>query len=64
MITTADFTSYYPHLQFIHDCIAGHIPSELYSKLVKFLFSERKKHAKGTALNYGFKILINLLYGG
>lgn len=63
MITTADFTSYYPHLQFIHDCIAGHIPSELYSKLVKFLFSERKKHAKGTALNYAFKILINLLYG-
>ena len=64
MITTADFTSYYPHLQFIHDCIAGHIPSELYSKLIKFLFSERKKHAKGTALNYAFKILINLLYGG
>lgn len=63
MITTADFTSYYPHLQFIHDCIAGHIPSELYSKLIKFLFSERKKHAKGTALNYAYKILINLLYG-
>lgn len=63
MITTADFTSYYPHLQFIHDCIAGHIPSELYSKLIRFLFSERKKHAKGTALNYAYKILINLLYG-
>lgn len=63
MITTADFTSYYPHLQFIHDCIAGHIPSELYSNLIKFLFAERKKHAKGTALNYAFKILINLLYG-
>lgn len=64
MITTADFTSYYPHLQFIHDCIAQHIPSELYSKLIKFLFSERKKYAKGTALNYAYKILINLLYGG
>lgn len=64
MITTADFTSYYPHLQFVHDCIAGHIPSELYSKLIRFLFSERKKHAKGTALNYAYKILINLLYGG
>jgi hypothetical protein len=63
MITTADFTSYYPHLQFIHDCIAGHIPSELYSKLIRFLFTERKKHAKGTALNYAYKILINLLYG-
>lgn len=64
MITTADFTSYYPHLQFIHDCIAGHIPSELYSKLVKYLFAERKKHAKGTSLNYVYKIMINLLYGG
>lgn len=63
MITTADFTSYYPHLQFIHDCIAGHIPSELYSKLIRFLFAERKKHNKGTALNYAYKILINLLYG-
>ena len=63
MITTADFTSYYPHLQFVHDCIAGHIPSELYSKLIRFLFAERKKHAKGTALNYAYKILINLLYG-
>jgi DNA polymerase len=63
MITTADFTSYYPHLQFIHDCIAQHIPSELYSKLIRFLFSERKKYAKGTALNYAYKILINLLYG-
>ena len=63
MITTADFTSYYPHLQFVHDCIAGHIPSELYSKLIRFLFSERKKHAKGTALNSAYKLLINLLYG-
>lgn len=64
MITTADFTSYYPHLQFIHDCIAGHIPSDIYSNLVRFLFAERKKHAKGTSLNYVYKIMINLLYGG
>lgn len=63
MITTADFTSYYPHLQFIHDCIADHIPSELYSKLIKFLFSERKKYPKSNPLNYAYKILINLLYG-
>ncbi len=63
MITTADFTSYYPHLQFIHNCIAEHIPSELYSKLIKYLFHERKKYEKGSSLNYIYKIFINLLYG-
>ena len=63
MITTADFTSYYPHLQFIHDCIAAHIPSNVYSNLVKSLFSERKKYPKDNPLNYIYKIYINLLFG-
>lgn len=63
MITTADFTSYYPHLQFIHNCVAQHIPYKVYSELVQNLFGKRKEYPKGTILNYSFKILINLLYG-
>jgi len=62
-ITTFDFASYYPHLQFIWDCIAAHIPSELYGKLVKGMFAKRKTYPKGTVLNYVYKIFINLLYG-
>jgi hypothetical protein len=62
-ITSFDFASYYPHLQFVWDCIADHIPSEVYSQLVKDLFKKRKQYPKGTSLNYVFKIFINLLYG-
>ena len=63
MITSFDFASYYPHLQFTWDCIAEHIPSNVYSKLVKDLFDKRNQYPKGTNLNYVYKILINLLYG-
>lgn len=62
-ITSFDFASYYPHLQFVWDCIANHIPSKVYSALVLDMFKKRKQYAKGTTLNYVIKIFINLLYG-
>lgn len=65
MIVTADFKSYYPHIQFKNDISPKHIPSNIYCSLLDGLYQKRESYDKKThyILNYSLKILINLVFG-
>lgn len=62
-IMTADVTSFYPFLAITNGWAPAQIPKEEFCELYKGFFDERKKYAKGTPLNYLFKIVLNSTYG-
>jgi hypothetical protein len=62
-IMTADVTSFYPFLAITNGWAPSQIPKEEFCELYKGFFDERKKYAKGTPLNYLFKIILNSTYG-
>ena len=62
-IMSADVTSFYPNLAIRNGWAPAHIPKEDFCELYEWFFEERKKHPKGTPLNYLFKIVLNSTYG-
>ncbi len=62
MITTMDFSSYYPHLAFKYGFRPEHL-GEAFSEVYEEIYHERKKHAKGTSENYALKIALVSSFG-
>lgn len=62
-IMSADVTSFYPNLAIRNKWSPAHLPKEEFCELYEWMFEERKKYAKGTPLNYLFKIILNATYG-
>jgi hypothetical protein len=62
-IMSADVTSFYPNLSIKNRWGPAHLPNEIFCDLYEWMFEERKKHPKGSALNYVFKIILNSTYG-
>lgn len=63
IIMSADVTSFYPNLSIKNRWGPAHLPNEIFCDLYEWMFEERKKHPKGSALNYVFKIILNSTYG-
>lgn len=63
IIKSVDVTSFYPFLSIVNQFSPEHLPKEKFCELYENLFYERKKHPKGSALNYLFKIILNSAYG-
>lgn len=63
IIKSADVTSFYPMLAIKNGWHPEHIPGKEFCELYEWFFYERKKYAKGTPLNYLFKIVLNATYG-
>jgi len=63
IIVSADVTSFYPNLAIRNKWSPAHIPKAVFCDLYEWFFEERKKHKKGSSLNYLFKIILNATYG-
>jgi hypothetical protein len=63
IIKSADVTSFYPNLAIRNKWSPAHLNKEMFCNLYEWMFEERKKYAKGTALNYLYKIILNATYG-
>ena len=63
MIKSADGTSFYPNLAIRNKWSPAHLNREMFCDLYEWMFEERKKYPKGSALNYLFKIILNATYG-
>lgn len=57
-----DFASWYPHLSFNNNLYPEHL-SPVFCDVYKSLYHERKKHKKGTTLNFALKLALNTAYG-
>lgn len=62
IIKTYDVASYYPNLAISNNLYPQHLGQD-FCKIYKNLYDERKKHAKGTALNAALKLALNGTYG-
>lgn len=62
IIEDLDFTSYYPFILITNNLYPPYL-GESFINIYKSFYDERKKHKKGTPLNYSFKILLNSTYG-
>lgn len=65
IIRDLDYTSFYPMLAIINKFAPLHVPIEVYVQALQTLFDKRVKFNKKDhfAMNYAFKIILNLLYG-
>jgi hypothetical protein len=63
IIVDVDFASFYPHLTFMNKLHPKHIPEEVFNKIYKGFYEERKHYPKSDPRNYVLKILLNALYG-
>lgn len=63
IIKSADVTSFYPNLAIRNQWSPAHLNKETFCELYEWMFEERKKYPKGSALNYLFKIILNATYG-
>ena len=61
-IWSIDAKSYYPHLSFLNSIYPEHLGAE-FCDIFRDIYVERTKHAKGTAKNAGYKIVLNGSYG-
>lgn len=62
VIVTIDVTSFYPFLSIVNNFYPEHL-GDIFCKIYKDLFDERKKHPKGSSENYALKIALNGVYG-
>jgi hypothetical protein len=63
VLIDVDFASYYPHLSFMNNLHPEHIPGEVFNKLYKGFYTERKNYPKSDPRNYVLKIILNGSYG-
>lgn len=61
-IIDCDFSSYYPWLIITGNTYPEHL-SEKFCGVLESIYSERKKHKKGTIKNKALKIVLNSIYG-
>lgn len=62
VIKSVDVSSFYPNLAIQNKFYPLHIGSS-FCRVYKHVYEERKKHPKGSALNYAYKIALNGVYG-
>lgn len=58
-----DFASFYPHISFMNNLHPKHIPGEIFNKIYKGFYIERKNYPKSDPRNYVLKIILNGSYG-
>jgi len=63
VIVSVDVESYYPNLGIRNKWSPAHLPQSIFCELYEWMFNERKKYKKGSALNYLYKIILNATYG-
>lgn len=63
VIKSVDVESYYPNLCIKNKFSPAHIPKQEFCDQYEWFFQERKKHKKGTPINYVLKILLNSTFG-
>lgn len=63
VIKTCDVQSYYPNMAIRNKWGPAHIPKQAFCDQYEWFYEERKKHPKGSAINYVFKILLNATFG-
>lgn len=63
VIVTADVTSFYPNLAIVNHWSPAHFPTEVFCKLYKNIFEERKKIPKSNPKNQIYKLMLNSVYG-
>jgi len=65
IIEDIDYVSFYPRLGIVHKFSPAHIDTKIFVGLLQGLFDNRTKFNKKThfAMNYAYKILINIVYG-
>lgn len=65
IILDIDYESFYPRLASINRFSPAHIDTDIYVQVLDTLFGNRKKYNKKDhfALNYAYKIILNLIYG-
>lgn len=61
-IATADVASMYPNIAIGNRFYPVHLGEE-FCDIYEGIYKERKKHPKGTALNLGYKLSLNSIYG-
>lgn len=61
-IATADVASMYPNIPIGNRFYPAHL-GEAFCDIYEGIYQERKKHAKGTALNLAYKLCLNSIYG-
>ena len=62
IIKTFDIASQYPS-NILNNHLCPILLGEPFHKLYRWFYNERFKYAKGTSLNAGFKLLLNLVFG-
>lgn len=62
VIVTIDVVSFYPFLSIVNNFYPEHL-GDIFCRIYKDLFDERKKHPKGSSENYALKIALNGVYG-
>lgn len=62
IIMSIDVTSYYPWLAMANNLSPEHL-GESFLEVYRNVYKQRQEHAKGTALNYALKIVLNSAYG-
>jgi len=63
IIMSFDVVSFYPNLAIRNGWHPAHLPKDVFVNTYENQFHERRKYAKGTALNYVYKIVLNAAYG-